>query len=327
MLPRPDSAAILFPGALGDFICFLPTVVTLRDRYRGQLLLIARPAALDLVDMPGLAKASIDRREVADLFALGGAVAPATRALLGGFTRVYSWTGWGNADFAARLKAASGGGVDVFAFRGMRPSEHAVDYYARCAGVALQKLSVDCIRQDKEWAAAFWRRQPDGQRRLVLHPGSGSRSKNWQGFIGLAREWRERHDDTIVVLSGPAEASPGLDVELGVIALDGLSLPQVAALLQSCTLYTGNDSGISHLAGAVGARGAVLFGPSDPVLWAPRSDRLTVVHARSPCTTCPAGVFCVHSLPVDVVMQALESAASTVVVARPRVGADGTRRC
>jgi len=54
-------------------------------------------------------------------------------------------------------------------------------------------------------------------------------------------------------------------------------------VLARCDVYVGNDSGISHLAGAVGAPTLALFGPSDPLQWAPRGARVTVLRAGVTC--------------------------------------------
>jgi heptosyltransferase-3 len=308
MPPPPDSAAVLFPGALGDFICFLPTLQALRDRHTGRLLLVAKSELLDLVAVPALVTASIDRREVADLFVIAKQPAPPTLQLLGGFDFVYSWTGSGNPDFVARLTAVSGGRVTVCGFRGMFPGEHAVDYYARCVGLSVRPVTRASIRADPIWLPAFRRRHRLGASGpLVLHAGSGSPSKNWDGFTRFIRCWRERHAETIVLLRGPAETRTAARYAPDVVSIDGLTLPQVAALLAACTQYLGNDSGISHLAGAVGTHGVVLFGPSDPATWAPRSDRLQVIHAPTPCTRCPPSTFCEHRLPIAAVMRALET--------------------
>ena len=57
-------------------------------------------------------------------------------------------------------------------------------------------------------------------------------------------------------------------------------MADVAAVLARATLYLGNDSGVSHLAGAVGAQGVVLYGPTDPRRWGPLGERLVVLRAR-----------------------------------------------
>jgi heptosyltransferase-3 len=57
-----------------------------------------------------------------------------------------------------------------------------------------------------------------------------------------------------------------------------LPLPQLAAVLEQST-FIGHDSGISHLAAATGARCFILFGPTDPKVWAPQNKDLRVLVA------------------------------------------------
>ncbi len=45
-------------------------------------------------------------------------------------------------------------------------------------------------------------------------------------------------------------------------------------------LYIGNDSGITHLAAAIGIPTLALFGPTSPATWAPRGPNVTVLHAQ-----------------------------------------------
>jgi ADP-heptose:LPS heptosyltransferase len=48
-------------------------------------------------------------------------------------------------------------------------------------------------------------------------------------------------------------------------------------MLARCAAFIGNDSGITHLAAAVGAPTLAVFGPTDPALWAPRGKAVRVV--------------------------------------------------
>lgn len=99
---------------------------------------------------------------------------------------------------------------------------------------------------------------------LVLHPGSGGRLKRWPvaRFADLAR----RSSDPIVLL-GPAEddLAPAFD---GVPAARNWPLRRVIAALAVARAFVGNDSGVSHLAGWL-CPTLVLFGPTDPAVWAP----------------------------------------------------------
>jgi heptosyltransferase III len=57
-----------------------------------------------------------------------------------------------------------------------------------------------------------------------------------------------------------------------------LALPHLAAVLAQC-LFIGHDSGISHLAAAVEAKCLLLFGPTDPEVWAPQGKNVRVTRA------------------------------------------------
>ena len=55
------------------------------------------------------------------------------------------------------------------------------------------------------------------------------------------------------------------------------NLDELACWLASARVYIGNDSGITHLAAAVGVPVVAVFGPTDPIVWAPRGERVRVV--------------------------------------------------
>jgi len=59
-----------------------------------------------------------------------------------------------------------------------------------------------------------------------------------------------------------------------------LSLPRLAAVLEHA-IFIGHDSGISHLAAAVGANSILLFGPTDPNVWAPINENVRVLRPPS----------------------------------------------
>ncbi|HET7295379.1 MAG TPA: glycosyltransferase family 9 protein, partial [Vicinamibacteria bacterium] len=119
---------------------------------------------------------------------------------------------------------------------------------------------------------------------LALHPGSGSTRKNWpaERFAGLA--------DTLApgtayaLVEGPADATAVacvLERAPRAVVVRGLSPLALASLLAQASLYVGNDSGVSHLAAAVGAPTLALFGPTDPAVWAPVGPRVATLRAPS----------------------------------------------
>ena len=67
---------------------------------------------------------------------------------------------------------------------------------------------------------------------------------------------------------------------------DNRPLLQIAALIKRCHLFVTNDSGLMHVAAAMGVPIISLFGPSDPRRNAPYGDKHTVLRADLPCIPC-----------------------------------------
>ena len=63
------------------------------------------------------------------------------------------------------------------------------------------------------------------------------------------------------------------------VFLDHRPLHILGAVLQRCAFYIGHDSGISHLAAAAGVKCLLLFGPTDPAVWAPTNPDVNVLRA------------------------------------------------
>jgi ADP-heptose:LPS heptosyltransferase len=53
-------------------------------------------------------------------------------------------------------------------------------------------------------------------------------------------------------------------------------------VLAQASLFVGQDSGVTHLAGLMGVRTVALFGPTDPARWAPSGPKVTVLQG-APC--------------------------------------------
>ncbi len=123
----------------------------------------------------------------------------------------------------------------------------------------------------------------EGSRPVCVHPGSGGRGKVWplQQWLELFRWLCEECRVPVVMTLGPAdEYLEGLAAEaikLGVEVVQGVTLPYLAALLSQSCFYVGNDSGVTHLAAAVGASVIAIFGPTPPEVWAPRGPNAHVV--------------------------------------------------
>ena len=125
----------------------------------------------------------------------------------------------------------------------------------------------------------------EDNRPILIHPGSGGRRKIWP----LARWWSLLHclhNRRIPVLMSLGPADGELEFfalearKLGTLAVRDLSLRRLGALLEECRMYIGSDSGVSHLAGLTCIASVVIFGPTDPEVWAPRGPDVRIVRSR-----------------------------------------------
>lgn len=123
---------------------------------------------------------------------------------------------------------------------------------------------------------------------MALHPGSGSIRKNWpvERFAELALRARHELGLKVALFLGPVELEEPsrLRAELGPAVdtvFENPRLTLLASLLAESAVYVGNDSGVSHLAAAVGAPTVAIFGPTDPAVWAPLGPRCRVLQHPS----------------------------------------------
>ncbi|HZD39698.1 MAG TPA: glycosyltransferase family 9 protein [Terriglobales bacterium] len=296
-LPR---SLVLFPGALGDFICFLPTLS--RMERSSNVDLFARTDFADLVPSRVRLR-SFDCDEIRRLFVSGGADDERVKNLLARYDSVYTWMGSGVAEFTSQLSALTNGKAEFFSFRSPRPGVHQADYFLGCLGgppqMAIPHIGV---KQDAQrWADTYWRQQALVSRAvLAMAPGSGAREKNWPVpcFAEVAKWWRQRLEGTVMVILGPAEEERrGYDgLCRDSLPVRNFRLALLAAVLSRCDAYLGNDSGITHLAAAVGTPTLALFGPSDASQWAPRGTKVTTLTAGEECSPCAPSTMksCCH---------------------------------
>jgi lipopolysaccharide heptosyltransferase III len=245
---------IIRPGAIGDFIVSLPALECLTGNY---VEVWTAPAIVPLARFADRAR-SIPSTGL-DLLGITDAPARLLEELRS-FDSIVSWYGANRAEFVELVS-------DLrlpFTFFPALPTDgvgvHATDFYLRQVGTlvtvvsdGIPRIACDVVRE----------------RFAVIHPFSGSARKNWplERFRELARELER--EMPVRWCSGP-EDPPLAD------AVRFHDLYELACWLASASLYVGNDSGITHLAAAVGTPVLALFGPTDPVVWAPRGPHVQV---------------------------------------------------
>jgi predicted lipopolysaccharide heptosyltransferase III len=152
----------------------------------------------------------------------------------------------------------------------------------------------------------------------LIHPAAAFATKQWatENFARVAEFVTER-GFTPVAIARPNEheiiAALRTAASVPIVSLD-LSLPEVAALAARSQIFVGNDSGIAHIAAAVGTPSVVIFGSSNIAHWHPWNKAAAeVVYEAMPCQPCP-GYFCAQfsqpecilRVPVDRVLTAIE---------------------
>jgi ADP-heptose:LPS heptosyltransferase len=290
----PPSATIkrpilvIFPGALGDLICLVPTLRAIARHHPGvaRELMARAELARFATGRLGITRGhSIDRREVAQLFvARGGPVAQEARAFFGSFAQVYSFFAADDTYFRAALEAAAEGRASCFPFRPPGAS-HVAGGYLREIGEDVAEpfdCSIELSREDLDVAEdRLAGLGLEGGHYLMVLPGSGSPAKNWpaENFVALARTLTSRIRSLVIL--GPAESAlEPLFGASGLRMISQIDLVEVAALARLSRGFVGNDSGVSHLAAAAGAPGLAIFGPTDPVRWHPLGR--TIIIRREP---------------------------------------------
>ncbi len=108
---------------------------------------------------------------------------------------------------------------------------------------------------------------------LLVHPGAGGLAKRWpvEGFARVLEAVSRRRPLTVLIHQGPAdaEAAQALGARLAhARVMVAPPLPRLAGALRHAAAYLGNDSGVSHLAAAVGAPAVILFAAA-ALAWQP----------------------------------------------------------
>jgi heptosyltransferase-2 len=169
----------------------------------------------------------------------------------------------------------------------MNEAEHNL-FPLRYVGITTNDLAPLIVpgTASERWADGYasdsWH---EGTVRLAVHPGAGKAENIWrpENFAVVVDTLARDRALSLVVVQGPADAesvrafAAACHVEGQVVS--ARSITDVAALMQRADLVLCNDTGVMHVACAAGARVLGIFGPTDPVRWAPRSPGLRIVRA------------------------------------------------
>jgi ADP-heptose:LPS heptosyltransferase len=259
---------LIRPGAIGDVIVSLPALESLRT----DATEIWAPAAVTSLVRLGCRVRSLQETGLDWLELPGEQAPPRLVESLREFDSIVSWYG-SNRDEFREAADRLGLPVELLPALPSGTSTHAVDFYLAQAIALGGRPVVPTPRIRCEACPGEY---------AVIHPFSGSAGKNWplKNFEALARHLEPR-------LAVEWTAGPG-EILSGARRFDDLY--DLATWLAGARLYVGNDSGISHLAAAVGTPAVVIFGPTDPRVWAPRGSDVRVVAALESDVETVAGI-------------------------------------
>jgi len=280
-------------GAIGDFILTLPAIKLLRDRFpetRLEILGYKHIVALGDNRFYANATRSIESAQLARFFAKGSELPTELVDYFGCFNLIVSYLFDPDEIFSANIRRC-GDFEFIVGSPKISTVAHAAMQLARpleSIGLKLEYAAAHLFPNDADRSAASALLGTNSKPRIVLHPGSGSHKKNWP-----LERWREIGSwilaeflsSSLLVVGGEADRLQ-LDQLRRVwkdshvrFAVDQ-PLPVLAALLAESSLFLGHDSGISHVAAAVGARCLLLFGPTDPAVWAPVNPGVEVLRSQ-----------------------------------------------
>ena len=281
-------------GAIGDFILTLPALKALRDaRPQAHMEILGYKHVAVLAENRFYAQAvhSIEYGPLARFFARNSELPVELADYFASFDLVISYLYDPDRIFETNLRRS---GVENLICGPAKIVENA-GHAARQLARPIEELGISVVdfaerifpsREDREFAREFV--ASVALPIIAIHPGSGSHEKNWplENWIGLfSPDSRLAELEGLVVISGEADEAQTNQLERewknrDVRFARTLPLPRLAALLERCT-FIGHDSGISHLAAAAGANCVLLFGPTDPDVWAPRNENVRVLRMPS----------------------------------------------
>jgi ADP-heptose:LPS heptosyltransferase len=265
-------------GAIGDFILTLPALAALRKQFpRTRIEVLGYPQVASLAKLAGYVNdvRSIEARPLAGFFARHGDLDQGLSEYFGAFNIIISYLYDPDEIFRDNIARCS---KAQFIAGPYRPNEaekiHATEVFLK----PLERLAIFGADPVPGLNVSAVGRQ-DAVGTLAIHPGSGSDKKNWP-----EEHWQELlqrivADTRLRMLLVGGEAEEGRLQRLSsIVPVERLKvalhqpLPELVGRLASCGAFIGHDSGITHLAAAVGLRGVALWGETNPNIWRPRGD-------------------------------------------------------
>ncbi len=284
---------IIRGGAIGDFILTLPAIGLIRDAFPSAFVeILGYRHIVALAEQRYYADRTrcIEYGPLAGFFNPRSELDPELCEYFAGFDQVISYLFDPDGFFGGNLQRAGVRNLIVGDPRIRDEAHAAVQLAAPLQGLALflEDLGPDFHPSHDDLRAADGLLVSIGPRPwIALHPGSGGERKNWplERWIAVIEHFLSMTPAAgILVIGGEADGIriSGLRAALPhsrLHFLEHLPLPTLGAVLSRCHVFVGHDSGISHLAAAAGVPCVLLFGPTNPDVWAPANSEVRIVES------------------------------------------------
>lgn len=272
-------------GAIGDFILTLPALKALRTAFsEARLEVLGYPhiASLALLDGTVDQVHSIESRTLAGFFASGASLDDQLATFFLGFEVIISYLYDPDQVFRLNVMRCT---EAQFIQGPHRPDEATTEHAAECFLKPLERLAlfeqstIPTIKLEPQ------AKPTSPNKTIAIHIGSGSESKNWplDKWIELIQTLSSTPQNDLHIYAGEAEREKVTQLQQQLPERPllkycyGLNLNEVATSLKKSDVFVGHDSGITHLAAALGLPLVVLWADTNYEIWHPKSDHSSVL--------------------------------------------------
>lgn len=290
-MANKNKILVIRGGAIGDFVLTLPVFSALKEQFQHcevDVLGYAHIAQLALLTGHVNQVHSIEAQGLAGFFAKGGKLDKNLKELFSSYGLIISYLFDPEEIFKTNVTKVTDAQFIVGPYR---PDDsvpiHATEVFLdplkslaifepdvcpRIPGTLLPQTSIQKESESNQFL-------------LAIHPGSGSEKKNWpeENWATLVKSLVAETDIHFLLVGGESEREKYKKISQLIpanrrIQAYALPLNELASCLNKADGFLGHDSGVSHLAAAVGLEGIILWPSTNPKVWAPRSEKIRLVY-------------------------------------------------
>ncbi|MFC1497372.1 glycosyltransferase family 9 protein [Verrucomicrobiota bacterium] len=320
---------LIRPGGMGDMIMLLPVIKALQEKYpEAKIDLVCEKRNMDVLKLAGLENNALvyDVNPVKFFFQLKQHhydIALDTEQFHH-FSAVFAF--WSGAPVRIGFKINPRRNPLYTHLIPYAIDGYEAEQFARIPeplGISDIRHNLENILTDTDSALIPSKMLPSSPF-VIINPGASTHYKMWNEnkYVQLA-SWLQKNRKLNIVLTGSRKEQKictcilnALSAENGnAVSLVGeLGLKATAALMKRAELFIGSDSGLAHLAMAMGLPTVVLFGPSDRRKWGVEDKKHAIVLKNLPCSPCfmfgshesCRTIACMNEIGVDEVIEAVE---------------------